>query len=187
MNRLWVASYGRQYLGALLLCLLGGVLGGCQKHSDIVTGGLRPFGDVSVEFEGKPADSEVIGAIEGQLFGHNGIFQKSETASAPYTFSIRYSRTVGLKGLGYMLLSGAIAPIESDFYYSFVVVVMEENTSLQTYRYTAVTREETNSALGSIFTPFRNENGRSVEIFSQLTEQFLAEFLADPPFPRLYQ
>lgn len=160
---------------------------GCQKQSDTLPGGLRLFGEVSVEFDGKPEDSEVEEAVEDLFFGHNPIFHKSGTASAPYTLWVTYSRTVALKGLGYMLLSGAIAPIESDFYYRFEVAVKAQGTTLQTYSYTEVTREETNSALESLFNPFHKENGRSVEIFSQLTEKFLAEFLAAPPFPRLEQ
>ena len=170
--------------GVLFFCFSGVVFGGCQKQPEPLAGGLRPFGDVAVKFDGTPTDTEVEEAVERHFFGQNGIFQKSAPASASYTLSINYSRTVALKGLGYMLLSGAIAPIESDFYYSFEVAVLDQHTTLQTYSYTEVTREETNSALASIFNPFHNENGRSVEIFSQLTGKFIADFQAAPPLPR---
>lgn len=167
----------------LLLCFLGSIGGGCQKYTDVQVGQMRPFGAVHIEFSGKPTDKEVEEIIDNQLFGSKGIFSRPGEIPSLYTLKVTYSRNVGLKGLGYMFLTGALAPIEADFFYSLQMEVLKNDTSMKTYTYTRVTREETSSALESIFNPFHKENGRSVEVYGQLAKKFRAEFIADPLLP----
>lgn len=146
---------------------------------------VQPFVPLHVEFSGLKQDISVERELEKLLFCRNCLFLRAETNPSAYTLKIEYNRIIDLKSLGFVLLSAALAPMKAEFNYSLRVQVIKDELVLKEYLYTKQNQEDTDSAFGRMFNPFHDVNGRSEEIFSALTDNFLHDILADKPLPQI--
>lgn len=167
----------------LFLTLLTACLWGCQQSGGAGRlQGSRPFIPVHLVFTGIPEDKSVEREIEKLLFCRDCLFIAAEASQSPYSLKIKYDRRmVDLKGMVLILLSGGLAALEVDFSYDLQVQVANGDQLLRKYSYLTYTREEWYNVFADIFNPWYDENGRSEEIFTELTNRFLCDVQNDSP------
>ncbi len=169
---------------SFILIFLIFVVSGCQRGNTFRPETVQPFVPLYFEFSGRNKDVSVEKELEKLLFCRDCLFLHADTIPSAYTLKIEYNRTIDLKSLGFVLLSAALAPIKAEFHYSLRAQVVKDGLVLKEYLYTKQNQEDTDSALGDMFNPFHDENGRSEEIFTALTNTFLHDILADKPLPQ---